>query len=78
MDKQLSWVFTLRLKPGQLDAFKTMVSEIVPLTIITSLEGYDVAGAIVIATMMLALSFTLLYLLNRLQHWQGTKHKAGA
>ena len=55
-----------------------MVSEIVPLTIITSLEGYDVAGAIVIATMMLALSFTLLYLLNRLQHWQGTKHKAGA
>jgi autoinducer 2-degrading protein len=31
LDKQLSWVFTLRLRPGQLEAFKTMVSEIVPL-----------------------------------------------
>lgn len=54
-----------------------MVSEIVPLTIITSLEGYDMAGAVVIATMMLSLAFALLYLLNRLQHWQGTKHKGG-
>ncbi len=31
MDKELFWVFTLELKPGQLDAFKTMVTEIVPL-----------------------------------------------
>lgn len=31
MDKELFWVFTLELKPGQLNAFKTMVSEIVPL-----------------------------------------------
>jgi len=52
-----------------------MVSEIVPLTIITSLEGYDMAGAVVIATMMLALAFAVLYLLNRLQHWQASKHK---
>jgi len=53
-----------------------MVSEIVPLTIITALESYDMSGAIVIATMMLTLAFAVLYLLNRLQHWQGTKHKA--
>ena len=31
MDKELFWLFTLELKPGQLDAFKTMVTEIVPL-----------------------------------------------
>ncbi len=53
-----------------------MVSEIVPLAIITALESYDMAGAVVIATMMLALSFAVLYLLNRLQHWQASKHKA--
>lgn len=55
-----------------------MVSEIVPLTIITSLESYDMEGAVVIAMMMLALSFAVLYLLNRLQHWQASKHKVGA
>lgn len=55
-----------------------MVSEIVPLTIVTALESYDIAGAIVIAVMMLLLSFTLLYALNRLQHWQATRHKAVA
>ena len=31
MDKQLFWVFTLELKPGQLAGFKEMVAEIVPL-----------------------------------------------
>ncbi len=55
-----------------------MVSEIVPLTIITALESYDMAGAIVIACMMLALSFALLYLLNRLQQWQAARHKGAA
>lgn len=55
-----------------------MVSEIVPLTIVTSLEGYDMAGAITVAVMMLALAFVVLYLLNRLQHWQSHRHKAVA
>lgn len=31
MAKELFWIFTLQLKPGQLDAFKAMVAEIVPL-----------------------------------------------
>ena len=53
-----------------------MVSEIVPLTIVTALESYDMNAAIIIATMMLALAFALLYALNRLQQWQGNKHKA--
>ena len=51
-----------------------MVSEIVPLTIVTSLEGFDLHGAVVIASMMLGLSFAMLYLLNRLQHWQAHRH----
>lgn len=55
-----------------------MVSEIVPLTIITALESYDMNGAIVIATMMLTLSFIVLYGLNRLQHGQSTRHRGAA
>jgi sulfate transport system permease protein len=55
-----------------------MVSEIVPLTIITSLEGYNLPGAITIAVMMLMLSFAVLYVLNRLQQHQAFKHKAVA
>jgi sulfate transport system permease protein len=43
------------------------VSEIVPLAIITALEGYDMQGAIVMAVVMLLLSFAVLYFFNWLQ-----------
>ena len=44
------------------------VSEIAPLLIVTSLEQYDYAGASAIAVVMLAISFAMLALINRLQH----------
>jgi sulfate transport system permease protein len=44
-----------------------MVSEIVPLVIITKLEQYDYAGATAIAVTMLLVSFLLLLALNMLQ-----------
>ncbi|MDR2032899.1 MAG: sulfate ABC transporter permease subunit CysT [Azoarcus sp.] len=46
-----------------------MVSEIVPLMIITKLEQYDYAGATAVAEVMLLISFALLLLINGLQAW---------
>jgi len=46
-----------------------MVSEIVPLLIITKLEQYDYTGATAIATVMLVTSFILLLIINLLQWW---------
>ncbi|MDR3536499.1 MAG: sulfate ABC transporter permease subunit CysT [Acetobacteraceae bacterium] len=46
-----------------------MVSEIAPLLIVIRLEQLDYAGAAALGLAMLALSFGLLLLLNRLQHW---------
>lgn len=46
-----------------------MVSEIVPLLIITKLEQYDYAGATAIAVVMLFASFVLLLAINTLQAW---------
>lgn len=43
------------------------ISEIAPLLIVIKLEQYDYAGAAAVATLMLALSFVLLLLLNLLQ-----------
>ncbi len=51
-----------------------MRTEIVPLLIITKLEQYDYAGATAIAVVMLAISFTLLLIINLLQSWSGRKH----
>jgi sulfate transport system permease protein len=48
-----------------------MVSEIVPLVIITKLEQYDYAGATAIALTMLIASFLLLLVINLLQRWSG-------
>jgi sulfate transport system permease protein len=53
-----------------------MVSEITPLIIIGKLEQYDYAGATAVATVMLALSFVLLLVINALQAWQ--RKRAGA
>lgn len=44
-----------------------MKSEITPLMIITKLEQYDYAGATAIATVMLAISFLMLLVINLLQ-----------
>ncbi len=46
-----------------------MVSEIVPLLIVTRLEQYDYAGATAIAVVMLAASFVMLLTVNLLQAW---------
>jgi sulfate transport system permease protein len=47
-----------------------MVSEITPLIIIGKLEQYDYAGATAVAVVLLAISFTLLLVINALQTWQ--------
>jgi sulfate transport system permease protein len=46
-----------------------MVSEIVPLIIITKLEQFDYAGATAVAVVMLVTSFALLLAINTLQWW---------
>ena len=43
------------------------VSEIAPLLIVIKLEEFDYAGATVIATVMLAISFALLFVINQFQ-----------
>jgi sulfate transport system permease protein len=43
------------------------VSEIAPLLIVIKLEEFDYQGATVIAVLMLALSFVILFLVNKLQ-----------
>jgi sulfate transport system permease protein len=45
------------------------VSEIAPLLIVIKLSEYDYTGATVIATIMLAISFSVLLLINLLQAW---------
>jgi len=50
-----------------------MVSEIVPLLIITKLEQYDYAGATAIALVMLLASFMMLLTINLLQRWSQTR-----
>jgi len=47
-----------------------LVSEIAPLLIVIKLEEFDYTGATVIATIMLAISFALLLIINALQGWQ--------
>ncbi|MFM8859344.1 MAG: sulfate ABC transporter permease subunit CysT [Methylocystis sp.] len=45
------------------------ISEIAPLLIIVKLEQYDFAGAIAIASIMLAISFVALLAINLIQAW---------
>ena len=52
-----------------------LISEIVPLLIISKLEQYDVLGATALAVVMLALSFILLLAVNLLQWWAANRHK---
>ncbi len=51
-----------------------MRTEITPLLIMTKLEQYDFAGASAIATVMLIISFVLLFLINVLQWWNSNRH----
>lgn len=51
-----------------------MVSEIVPLLIITKLEQYDYKGAAAIAVVMLIASFILLLIINLLQWWSSRRY----
>jgi sulfate transport system permease protein len=44
-------------------------SEIAPLLIIIELEQYDYAGAATVAVVMLAVSFTMLFVINAIQAW---------
>jgi sulfate transport system permease protein len=53
-----------------------MRTEITPLLIITKLEQYDYAGATGIAVVMLIGSFSLLLLINVLQHWSTQRYSA--
>jgi sulfate/thiosulfate transport system permease protein len=46
-----------------------LVSEIAPLLIVIRLEEFDYAGATAIATLMLAISFALLMIINQFQSW---------
>ena len=50
------------------------VSEIAPLLIVIKLEEFDYGGATVIATVMLAISFTMLFAINWLQAWSSRKY----
>ena len=45
------------------------LSEIAPLLIIIKLEGHNYAGATAIATIMLVISFAMLFVINLLQAW---------
>ena len=47
-----------------------LISEITPLVIVSKLEQYDYAGATAVATVMLAISFVMLLVINALQSWQ--------
>lgn len=51
-----------------------LVSEITPLMIIGKLEQYDYAGATAIATVMLVISFALIFVINLIQWWHGRRH----
>jgi sulfate/thiosulfate transport system permease protein len=51
------------------------ISEILPLLIVIKLEQFDYAGATVLATLMLAASFVLLFAINMLQAW--TRRRQG-
>lgn len=55
---------------------RPLVSEVVPLLIMTKLEQYDYVGATVIGMAMLIISFALLLAINALQAW--TRKRAGA
>jgi sulfate/thiosulfate transport system permease protein len=53
---------------------KPMISEIVPLLIVAQLDQFDYQGATAIGTLMLGVSFLLLFTINLLQAWVRRRH----
>lgn len=53
------------------------VSEIAPLLIVIKLEEYDYAGATALATIMLIMSFGMLFLINLFQSWSRRRYGYG-
>ena len=49
------------------------VSEIAPLLIVIKLEEYDYSGATAVAAIMLAISFSMLLVINLIQSWSGRR-----
>jgi sulfate transport system permease protein len=52
-------------------------TEIAPMLVMTRLEQFDVAGATALAAVMLAVSFVMLFAVNRLQAWSAARAGAG-
>lgn len=52
---------------------RPMMTQITPLLIMSKLEQFDYVGAAAIATVMLAISFAMLLLINLLQGWQARR-----
>ena len=53
------------------------VSEIAPLLIVIRLEEFDYSGATAIATIMLAISFLMLFVINLVQAWSRRRYGYG-
>jgi sulfate transport system permease protein len=53
------------------------VSEIAPLLIVIRLEEYNYAAATAVATMMLAISFAMLFVINLIQAWSRRRYGYG-
>jgi len=51
-------------------------TEIVPLLIVSKLEQFNYAGATAIAVVMLVASFSILLVINGLQHWVSRRYRA--
>jgi sulfate/thiosulfate transport system permease protein len=54
------------------------VTEIAPLLIVIKLEEFDYAGATAIATIMLLISFAMLFVINLIQAWSRRRYGNGA
>ena len=54
------------------------VSEIAPLLIVIRLEEFNYVGAAVIATVMLAISFAMLFVINLIQAWSRRRYGYGS
>ncbi len=54
------------------------VTEIAPLLIVIKLEEFDYAGATAIATIMLVISFAMLFVINLIQAWSRKRNGNGA
>ncbi len=54
------------------------VSEIAPLLIVIRLEEFNYSGAAVIATVMLAISFLMLFAINLIQAWSRRRYGYGS